>query len=237
MSSADGSGPRAAAHRRSPDARDGRRLIAVLAAGALLVGAFLLWIRPGSSSARTQPRATTSAPATGGERAATVTPTAPAPTGAPPGPAAPDTASPPVSISIPAIGVQSPLQALGLLRDGSLQPPSRWEEAGWYARGVVPGSTGPAVIAGHVDSVSGPAVFFRLRELRVGDQVRVTRRDHRVLTFVVDDVQSYPKAVFPTQAVYGPTPLPVLRLVTCTGDFDYRAHSYLDNLVVSAHLA
>ena len=143
----------------------------------------------------------------------------------------------PVRIAIDSIGVSSLLESVNLDQAGSLQPPSRWEEAGWYARGVVPGSTGPAVIAGHVDSVSGPAVFFRLRELRVGDQVRVTRRDHRVLTFVVDDVQSYPKAVFPTQAVYGPTPLPVLRLVTCTGDFDYRAHSYLDNLVVSAHLA
>jgi sortase (surface protein transpeptidase) len=137
---------------------------------------------------------------------------------------------------VPSIGIDSSLQALGLLPDGTLQPPSQWQQAGWYSRGTVPGRIGPAVIAGHVDSVSGPAVFFRLRDVAVGAGILIRRQDGRTLTFVVDDVREYPKDRFPTATVYGPTADAELRLITCTGEFDYRTRSYLDNLVVSAHL-
>ena len=144
--------------------------------------------------------------------------------------------SAPVRLRISAIGVNTPVQPLGLLADGTLQPPSAWQVAGWYAGGVIPGDLGPAVIAGHVDSISGPAVFYRLRRLRPGELAVIQSHDGRILTFVVDSLAVYPKDAFPTAAVYGPTPLPTLRLVTCTGDFDWHAHTYLDNLVVSAHL-
>lgn len=150
---------------------------------------------------------------------------------------APARAAPPVRLTIPAIGVDTALQPLHLLPDRTLQTPTRWNEAGWYAGGVRPGDAGPAVIAGHVDSVVGPAVFFRLRELRPNDRVMVRDRTGAVLSFVVDTVRTYPKDRFPTAAVYGPTPVPELRLVTCTGEFDYATRSYLDNLVVNAHLA
>jgi hypothetical protein len=148
----------------------------------------------------------------------------------------PDTPARPLRLTIKSIGVDTALQPLRRLADGSLESPSRWGRAGWYAGGVIPGEVGPAVIVGHIDSISGPAVFFRLGELRPGDPVRLTARGGRVLTFVVDGLRRYPKAHFPTEAVYGPTPDPQLRLVTCTGEFDAAAGSYLDNLVVSAHL-
>jgi hypothetical protein len=143
----------------------------------------------------------------------------------------------PVRLQVPAIAVDTSLQALHRLPDGSLQSPSRWQRAGYYADGVRPGQTGPAVIAGHIDSTSGPAIFYRLRELRPGDRALVTLADGRVLRFVVDRSVTYPKSRFPTDAVYGPTPLPELRLITCTGDFDRQHHNYLDNLVVYAFLA
>lgn len=142
----------------------------------------------------------------------------------------------PTRVTVASIGVHSGLQPLGLLKDGSLQPPTKWGEAGWYAKGVVPGQVGPAVIAGHVDSTAGPAVFYRLRQLKVGADVVVTDRGGRSLTFLVDEVNVYRKSRFPTSVVYGPTPDPQLRLVTCTGDFDAAKESYVDNLVVSAHL-
>lgn len=144
--------------------------------------------------------------------------------------------SAPARLRISAIGVNAGVQPLGLLADGTLQPPSSWQLAGWYDGGVIPGELGPAVIAGHVDSVSGPAVFYRLHQLRPGNLAVVQRRDGRLLTFVVDSLAVYPKVTFPTAAVYGPAPLPMLRLITCTGDFDWHAHTYLDNLVISAHL-
>ncbi|WP_375479523.1 class F sortase [uncultured Jatrophihabitans sp.] len=151
--------------------------------------------------------------------------------------AGPQAAARPVRVEIPAIDVDSTLQALALLPDGTLQPPSKWQRAGWYADGVAPGEVGPAVIAGHVDSTAGPAVFFRLTQLRRGERVYVTRRDGRRLAFVIDRVAEFPKRRFPTEYVYGATPDAQLRLVTCTGDFDAAKHSYVDNLVVSAHLA
>jgi len=118
-----------------------------------------------------------------------------------------------------------------------LQTPGEWGQAGWYADGVLPGDRGPAIVVGHVDSaVDGPAVFFRLRELRVGDAVMVRQGNGAVLRYVVDATQSFPKREFPTELVYGPSPLAQLRLITCGGDFDSGARSYLDNLIVTAHL-
>lgn len=168
------------------------------------------------------------------------TPLPPLPSGAAdapaPAPAAGSSTPAPVSLSVPAIGVRTGLDPLQLTGDGVLQTPSQWQVAGWYAGGVRPGDPGPAVIAGHVDSRAGPAVFYKLRHVKAGDRAEVTRADGSVLNFVVDTVAEYPKDQFPSAAVYGPTALPELRLVTCTGEFDYQHHSYLDNLVVSAHL-
>jgi sortase (surface protein transpeptidase) len=139
----------------------------------------------------------------------------------------------PVRLDIPSIGVQSSLFALGLTRDGSMEVP-RYEEAGWYEGGARPGENGPAVIAAHVDSKTGPAVFYRLHELLVGDPVTVTRRDGTTARFVVDRLERYAKDSFPTERVYGPTPGPSLRLITCGGAFDETRQSYVENLVAFA---
>jgi LPXTG-site transpeptidase (sortase) family protein len=139
---------------------------------------------------------------------------------------------PPTRVRIPAIGVDSPLELLHLDAHGALSTPT-FPHAGWYADGPAPGDIGPAVIAGHVDSTSGPAVFYRLGDLRSGDTVEV-QRSGRWLAFRVVDVRRYPKDAFPTAEVYGPTPDPQLRLITCSGDFDPKRHSYVDNTVVYA---
>jgi hypothetical protein len=143
----------------------------------------------------------------------------------------------PVRLVIPAIGVATPLLRLGLEADGSMAVPADFGRAGWFAGGPAPGQVGPAVIAGHVDSRTGPAVFYRLRELRPGQAVLVERADGTRLRFVVSEARSYPKASFPTGAVFGPVGSPELRLITCAGDFDRARGSYRDNLVVFAHLA
>jgi sortase (surface protein transpeptidase) len=142
--------------------------------------------------------------------------------------------SPPVRVEIPAIGVSSSLVPLGLNRDGTMQVPGDFQVAGWFTGGPQPGQLGPAVIAGHVDSKTGPAVFYRLRDLRPGDQIRVVRADRLVVRFEVESLASYPKQTLPDEAVYGATTAPALRLITCAGTFDRARHSYRDNLVVSA---
>jgi sortase (surface protein transpeptidase) len=144
---------------------------------------------------------------------------------------------PPVRIQIPAIGVSAAVIRLGLNRDGSMQVPADFGVTGWFTGGPAPGQTGPAVIAGHIDSRTGPAVFYRLRELRAGDRVEVARADGSTVRFAVDSVVQYPKQAFPTEAVFGPAPEPLLRLITCGGSFDRSRGSYRDNVVVTARLA
>jgi sortase (surface protein transpeptidase) len=157
----------------------------------------------------------------------------PAVAGPEPLPAAADVR--PVRLRIPAIGVDAPaLVPLGLDADHQLEAPAKFADVGWYAAGPVPGDPGPAVIAAHVDSRSGPAPFFRLRDLRDGDEVFVARSDGRETRFAVDGVQRYPKDAFPTDAVYGPAPGSALRLITCGGSFDAAQRSYRDNVVVYA---
>jgi Sortase domain len=152
-------------------------------------------------------------------------------------PAPSGSGSPPVRLDIPAIGVATPLVRLGLEADGGMQVPADFGRAGWFTGGPAPGQVGPSVIAGHVDSRTGPAVFYRLRELRPGQAILIERADGSRLRFVVEQARSYPKDGFPTAAVFGPVPEAALRLITCAGDFDRARGSYRDNLVVFARLA
>jgi sortase (surface protein transpeptidase) len=143
----------------------------------------------------------------------------------------------PVRIEIPRIKVASPLDRLGRAANRTVEVPDRWERAGWYAEGTRPGDPGPAVILGHVDSRSdGPAVFFRLRELRRGDEIIVTRADGSTVRFAVDRTEQFPKSRFPTDDVYYPAMTPSLRLVTCGGSFDATAGHYRSNVIVFATL-
>jgi Sortase domain len=145
----------------------------------------------------------------------------------------------PVRLEIPSIGVSTSLQRLGRDGHGAVEVPSgpgRWEQAGWYAPGTRPGDPGSAVILGHVDSKAGPAVFYRLRELRPGDDITVIRADGRAVHFGVDRAEQYPKRRFPTDEVYYPTLTPALRLVTCGGAFDQAWGHYRDNVIVFATL-
>jgi sortase (surface protein transpeptidase) len=143
----------------------------------------------------------------------------------------------PVRVEIPRIGVASSLDRLGRAPDGTVQEPSRWETAGWYTPGTRPGDPGSAVILGHVDSKRGPAVFFRLRELRRGDTVTIRRADGSSVRFAVQRTEQYLKDRFPTDDVYYPTLTPALRLVTCGGEFDATVGRYRSNVIVFATMA
>ena len=163
----------------------------------------------------------------------------PAPTGpiaAPPQSAQPAPVASPVSLTIPLIGVKTQLLTLGLAARGALQVPplSSASIAGWYTGSPRPGSVGPAIIVGHIDSYRGPGIFFRLSLLHPGDRVYVRRADGTLAVFRVTVVQVYLKDHFPTQAVYGPVPDAELRLITCGGAFDPARGSYLSNVVVYA---
>ena len=126
---------------------------------------------------------------------------------------------------------------LGLNPDRSLEVPKDFGDTGWWTGGPRPGERGPAVIAGHVDSRTGPAVFYKIGDLRPGDAIVVHRSDGSRARFTVQGSRQYPKAHFPTARVYGRTPGPTLRLITCSGTFDSASGHYLDNTVVYASAA
>lgn len=149
-------------------------------------------------------------------------------------------ASPPRSISIPAIKVTSAIRPIGLAGDGTLavpQPGPDEDKAAWFTKSPTPGQPGPSIIEGHVDTTRGPSVFFRLGSLRPGNKISITRADGVIAVFTVDAVRDYPKSAFPTDTVYGARDLsrPALRLITCS-DFDTSTKHHTGNEVVFAHL-
>ncbi|MFJ9774902.1 class F sortase [Kitasatospora sp. NPDC101157] len=158
------------------------------------------------------------------------------PAGAPGAPAL--TRSKPTRLRIPQIAVDAPFTELTLDAAGQLNapPPDDKNLVGWYRDGVTPGELGSAVVAGHVDTTKGPAVFLFLRLLTPGNKVEVSRADGTVAVFAVDSVETFAKDAFPDKKVYGKTPDAQLRLITCGGTYDKKKKDYLDNVVVFAHL-
>jgi sortase (surface protein transpeptidase) len=144
----------------------------------------------------------------------------------------------PVSIRIPAIGVNAPVMEVGRNPDGSVQVPPLDDPnlTGWYKYGAAPGQRGTAVILGHVDSVTGISVFYHLKDLRSGERIYLRLADGKLAVFSVDGVQAAAKTAFPTSAVYGVARYPELRLITCGGSFDEATRHYLDNIIVYAHM-
>lgn len=143
----------------------------------------------------------------------------------------------PLKVAIPAIFIEAPVTGLGLDKKGRLGAPplSRPKEVGWYREGPSPGESGTALLVGHRDTATGPAIFLNLNVLRRGDTVKVTRADRRTAVFTVDEVKTYTKDKFPDDKVYGATGRPEIRLLTCGGRFDKKG-GYSSNVVVFAHL-
>jgi hypothetical protein len=224
----------------------GLAIVAAGTTGLLLTGQSTPALRPPPRGVATVPAPVTAVPASAIAVPAPVTAVPVASTArparsAPPGSGragfqtvAPSPVAEPVSLTIPLIGVRTSLITLGRAADGSMQVPASTAVAGWYDGSALPGAIGPAVIVGHVDSVSGPGVFFRLSQLRRGDRVYVTRADGTTAVFLVRSVRTYEKGVLPVKAVYGATPDPEVRLITCGGAFDDATGHYLSNVVVNA---
>ncbi|HEX7746931.1 MAG TPA: class F sortase [Micromonosporaceae bacterium] len=146
--------------------------------------------------------------------------------------------SQPVRITIESIGVVAPVHPVGLAPDGSIAVPDvhRHNETGWYDGGPVPGETGPAIIVGHVDTRTGPSVFYRLRSVQPGSRVVVTRADSSEVTFEITSVEYFDKGNLPVERVYGDYSRPGLRLITCGGRWLGGSIGYSDNVVAFASL-
>ncbi|MER7735268.1 class F sortase [Streptomyces erythrochromogenes] len=153
---------------------------------------------------------------------------------------APVTGSLPQRVDVPSIGIQAPVVSRGLDKDGAIDPPPYDSPGtvGWWGQGVQPGAAGTALMVGHVDTRSKPAVFYGLSSAKPGDKVRVVRADGSVAEFTIEDVRVYERAAFDAHKAYGPRVRgrAELRLVTCGGTYDKAAEQYTANVVVSAYL-
>lgn len=114
---------------------------------------------------------------------------------------------------------------------------SKPNQAGWYKYGPIPGQQGPSVVLGHVNTKSGAAVFSRLKEIKRGDTIKVSRSDKYVVEFTVDGVEQVSKTAFPSKRVYGNTGEATLRLITCGGVYNRKTGHYTDNIIVYATLS
>ena len=146
-------------------------------------------------------------------------------------------ASNPHRLRIPTVGIDTAFEgSLGIDENQEIAVPESYEEVGWYKHGPTPGELGPSVILGHVDSYSGPAVFWPLQKVSVGDVVYVDRQDGSTATFVVTELEQPNQNDFPTKRVYGDIDHAGLRLITCTGTYDRGIQRYSHNLIVYAKL-
>ncbi|WP_327381207.1 class F sortase [Streptomyces sp. NBC_01207] len=232
---------------KAAPARLRRRTVGPLAA-VVLAGLLLSGCGGGENAAK--PAAPAGQDAQGGAPAAAAPPAGQAPAEGSKGGASPGTGagagsgkaeqalarSAPQKISIPSLNLSSSLETLQQNPDGTMQTPKDPALAGWYEPGPTPGSTGPAVIAGHVTWNGASAVFEKLKTMKGGDTIKVTRQDGKTVTFTVDKVAEYPKAEFPTLEVYKNIDHAGLRLVTCGGNFDPQKHYYDSNVVVYARM-
>ena len=142
----------------------------------------------------------------------------------------------PAHIEIPSIGVAAAIEQTGILENGEMGVPLNVNKVGWFEPGFKAGAKGHSVLAGHVDSPTGPAVFYYLTKVKVGELVTLTDTEGRKMIFEVKEINSYQTDQAPIKEIFGKSDKRMLNLITCTGDFYRDIGSYEERLVVSAEL-
>lgn len=142
----------------------------------------------------------------------------------------------PQKLIIKKIQVNASVEEVGLDAEKRMDVPKEDMNVGWYKYGPKLGDVGSSVIAGHFDTkIGGQAVFYRLSELKKGDEIIVLGKGSE-RTFVVTDVQIFKDESFPISLVFSQTDKRRLNLITCDGVFDNNQKNYSDRLVVFSEM-
>ena len=153
-------------------------------------------------------------------------PATPTPAGDPPAP---------VRITAAGLGIDAPIDAVGVAPEGTMSLPDDVHHVGWYRFGPAPGQPGSAVIAGHVDNIDqGLGALAPLRTADVGDAVAVTDADGTTTRWRVVARELVRKRALPLEKLFRRHGPPRLTLLTCGGPFLEKYLSYRDNVVVVA---
>lgn len=142
----------------------------------------------------------------------------------------------PARVAIPSIGVDAAIEATGILENGEMGVPEDINQVGWFEPGFKVGAKGHAVLAGHVDSLTGPAIFYHLKKVEAGEKVIVTDKDGREMVYEIQEKTSYPTDEAPIEEIFGPSDGRMINLITCTGTFNRDTGSHEERLVVTAKL-
>jgi sortase (surface protein transpeptidase) len=143
----------------------------------------------------------------------------------------------PARLSIPRAKVQAPVEQVGVDGQGNIGVPSAPTNVAWYDRGPAPGQPGDAILNGHVDWTTGPAVFANLRTLQPGDEVTIVTQSSQQLRFKVTASKSYDANTRPPADLFATSGPPRISLITCTGPWDVGRKQYQQRLVVTAQAA
>jgi LPXTG-site transpeptidase (sortase) family protein len=147
----------------------------------------------------------------------------------------PVSSAPIVRVGVPRVGINARVEILSLDAAGVMQDPKKPDMVAWYDFSARPGQLGNVVIAGHVDYINyGPAVFWRLRDLKPGDRIEVELADGTLFAYDVETLNYYDVATAPVKEITGPTPYEAITLITCGGSFNRSNLSYNQRLIVRA---
>lgn len=142
----------------------------------------------------------------------------------------------PVRLKIPTIKADAAVEEVGLTSMGAMDVPKSPNDVAWFNLGPRPGEQGNAVMAGHFDWYDGKtAVFFQLRQLRLGDQLSIEDDQGKILTFVVRQSRWYTTGTDALE-VFASASGRHLNLVTCGGAWNITNKIYTKRLVVFTDL-
>lgn len=143
----------------------------------------------------------------------------------------------PLTLTIPSIGVTAPVEQVGLDDKKAMDVPKNVDGVGWYNLGTKPGDLGSAVVAGHMDKVTGePAVFYDLEKVKIGDEILVMDEKQIQYRFKVTGSYSFPFDKLPLTEIFASTDKSRLNLITCGGEWDAKKKNYSNRLVVYTEL-
>jgi len=142
----------------------------------------------------------------------------------------------PTRIEIPKLNVDAVIEDVGRIENGQMGVPQNPDNVGWFEPGVKPGAQGNAVMAGHIDSLTGPSVFYDLEKLKQGDEIIVHGKDDEAIRFVVTKTETYPRNDSPVDDIFGFNYSSGLTLITCTGEFNRKAKTHEERFVVYTEL-
>jgi hypothetical protein len=142
-----------------------------------------------------------------------------------------------MKVRVPALGINAPVQPVGIDRDGNMAVPSTAFTAGWYRLGPAPGQSGDAVLTCHNTwSGASRALCYNLHTVSVGADVETQNVGGGVHHWTIESIQRVPFSARPA-GLFATTGPPRLSIITCDGDWDPVHQTYAFRLIVNARLA